>query len=186
MDTRNTLISKATQLVRRSGYAGFSYAHLSDVIGIRKASIHYHFPSKEDLGLGMVEAYREFLRAELEAISAREESAKNRLSAYAGLYSQSLHDGNGCLCGVLAAEFDNLPVAIQAAVTKFFDENAAWLEGVLLAGRRDGSMRRDIAATRLASMLLATMQGALSTARARGEPAVFDDAVAAAFAAIKA
>ena len=186
MDTRNALINEATHLVRRSGYAGFSYAHLSEVVGIRKASIHYHFPNKEDLGLEMVEAYREFFRGELETISAREDSAKNRLAAYADLYRQSLQDGDGCLCGVLAAEFDNLPVAVQAAIAQFFAENAAWLEGVLLAGRRDGSIRRDISATKLARMLLATLQGALTTARAHVQPAVFDDAVAAAVAAIKA
>jgi TetR/AcrR family transcriptional regulator, transcriptional repressor for nem operon len=186
MDMRDALINNATQLVRRSGYAGFSYSHLSDAVGIRKASIHYHFPNKEDLGLGIVEAYREFIRGELEEISAREQSAKNRLSAYADLYRKSLKDGNGCLCGVLAAEFDNLPSPVQAAVTLFFEENVAWLEGVLAAGRRDGSVRRDIPATKLAGMLLAMLQGAMTTARARKQSVVFDDAVAASFAAIKA
>ncbi len=186
MEMREALINEATQLVRRSGYAGFSYAHLSDVVGIRKASIHYHFPNKEDLGVGMVEAYRDFFRGELEAISTREASAKHRLAAYAELYRQSLKDGNGCLCGVLAAEFGNLPIAVQAVVTQFFEENAAWLEGVLSDGRRDGEVRRDISAAKLARMLLAALQGAMTTARAHAQSAVFDDAVTAALAAIKA
>ena len=38
-DTRATLIDDATTLVRRRGYAGFSYADLSEAVGIRKPSL---------------------------------------------------------------------------------------------------------------------------------------------------
>ncbi|HIE19064.1 TPA: TetR/AcrR family transcriptional regulator, partial [Candidatus Bathyarchaeota archaeon] len=35
------------------GYGGFSYSDLSKALGITKASIHHHFPSKEELGLAV-------------------------------------------------------------------------------------------------------------------------------------
>lgn len=180
MDMRQTLIDQATQLVRRSGYAGFSYADLSAVVGIRKASIHHHFATKEDLGLGMVEAYGETFKVELATISAKSATAIERLADYAALYRSAVKSGSGCLCGVLAAEFVMLPQAVQRAVKQFFDDNVQWLEGVLAAGRLRGEVGGDTANAKQARMLLATLQGAVLLARVSGDVATFDDAVAAA------
>ena len=55
-DTRAELLIQAETLVRGRGYAGFSYADLAEAVGIRKASIHHHFPTKVDLGAALVAA----------------------------------------------------------------------------------------------------------------------------------
>ena len=47
LDMRSTLIDVATGQVRRLGYSAFSYADLAAAVGIRKPSIHHHFPAKE-------------------------------------------------------------------------------------------------------------------------------------------
>ena len=58
-DTRMEIIDLAERLVRVRGYNGFSYRDLAEQIGIKTASIHYHFPTKADLGEAMVENERE-------------------------------------------------------------------------------------------------------------------------------
>src|SRR5512146_2029916 len=103
-DTRSTLIDVALGQVRRQGYSAFSYADLADAVGIRKPSIHHHFPTKEDLGVAIVADYTERFSEDLGRISARTTDVVKRLRAYAGLYREGIAAGQGCLCGVLASE----------------------------------------------------------------------------------
>ena len=71
---RGRLIAEAEMLVKRRGYSGFSYADLAAVIGISKASIHHHFPAKEDLGAALIGTYKERYDAALQAIWAESAS----------------------------------------------------------------------------------------------------------------
>ena len=57
MSTRALLLNEAEALLRTRGYAAFSYADLAERVGIRKASIHHHFRTKEELGVSLIDAY---------------------------------------------------------------------------------------------------------------------------------
>lgn len=185
MDTRATLIDRAIGIARRTGYAGFSYGDLSAAVGIRKASIHYHFPTKGDLGVAMVETYDQAFARLLAMIAAAETARAKRLQRYADVYRGGLRDGNGCLCGVFAAEASELPEPVGAAVRAFFDRCTGWLEEVLAGGRGEGDNERDeMAVRRQARMVLATVQGATLVACAQGDVETFDAAVAAVIAAL--
>jgi len=176
-DTRATLIDDATTLVRRRGYAGFSYADLSEAVGIRKPSIHHYFPLKEDLGAAIVDAYTTAFAERLEEISATSRNTRKRLESYAALYREGLAAGEGCLCGVLASELAGLPTKVRSGVERFFALNLDWLEQVL---RDDGTARRSRgpdAARRRATTVLSTFQGAVFVALAMGTPDTFDAAV---------
>ena len=56
-DTRAELLTQAELLIRTRGYSGFSYADLAEGVGIRKASIHHHFPAKSDLATALLRAF---------------------------------------------------------------------------------------------------------------------------------
>ena len=58
-DRKTEIVAAASELIQRYGYDSFSYKDLSTKLGITKAGIHHHFPSKEDLGLAVCEAARE-------------------------------------------------------------------------------------------------------------------------------
>jgi TetR/AcrR family transcriptional regulator, transcriptional repressor for nem operon len=168
LDMRSTLIDVATGQVRRLGYSAFSYADLAAAVGIRKPSIHHHFPAKEDLGAAIVAAYTEHFSEQLARIDAKTGDMIERLRAYARLYREGLEARRGCLCGVLASEVAVLPQRVQASVRQFFDLHLRWLERVL----RDGVEPR-----REARTVLAAYQGALFLALSLEEPAAFDQAV---------
>ena len=53
--TANRILDVAERLVQLRGYNAFSYADVAKAVGIRKASLHYHFATKGDLGLALVE-----------------------------------------------------------------------------------------------------------------------------------
>lgn len=177
-DTRSTLIEIATGQVRRQGYAGFSYAHLASLAGIRKPSIHHHFPLKEDLGVAIVKAYTEQFSGRLDDIETRKQTAIDRLRAYGALYREAVAAGHACLCGVLASETAILPESLQDAVRQFFQLQLRWLERSLKGGASEGSLRSDVQPRQEARTILATLQGAMFIALSLEEPASFDQALA--------
>lgn len=177
--TRARLIANAEAIVRKRGYAGFSYADLAEAVGIRKASIHHYFPTKEDLGAALVEAYRDRYENALAAIWEKSESGISRIEAYAGFYREGLRQGQGCLCGVMACERGVLPERLQDAIARFFKEHLSWLERVLDAGIRSGTVRRDLEPSKEARLVLVTLQGALMLGHLSGREEGFDATVAA-------
>jgi TetR/AcrR family transcriptional repressor of nem operon len=177
LDMRSSLIDVAIGQVRRQGYSAFSYADLAGVAGIRKPSIHHHFPTKEDLGVALVASYTERFSSELARIDGAHAKAGDRLRAYARLYREGLGVEQGCLCGVLASEIGVLPARVQAGVRQFFQLNLRWLERVLAEGRAAGEVDRQAEPRRDARTILATFQGAILVALSLEQPAAFDHAV---------
>ena len=49
------IVDAAQGLIQEVGYNGFSFEHISQAVGMRKASVHHHFASKADLGVAVVQ-----------------------------------------------------------------------------------------------------------------------------------
>lgn len=177
-DTRSTLVDEATSLIRTRGYSGFSYADLSSAIGVRKASVHYHFPTKEDLGVEVVEAYSADFASRLDRIAAGDGDMLGRLGDYAALYGAGLPDEKICLCGALAAEAEAVPERVREANARFFAANLEWLTGILEDGARAGQLRAGANPVHAARGILACLEGALLVARAMRDAAIFTEATA--------
>lgn len=133
-DTRDSLMRTAESLLRSKGYAAFSYADLAEAVGIRKASIHHHFPAKEDLGLAVVQAYVERMVQSYDDICHRHSSVEVRLAAFADWFMAGAKEGRLPLCGALAAEMAVLPPRLQALTRNFFRIQLQWLQKVLDEG----------------------------------------------------
>src|SRR5450755_4498567 len=99
------VLDVAEQLAQMRGYNGFSYADIATQLGVTKASLHYHFPSKAELGRALVGRYRGVFGAELELIDRQSTDPREKLRKYVGLYESVLSNDRMCLCGMLAAEY---------------------------------------------------------------------------------
>ncbi|MET9480839.1 TetR/AcrR family transcriptional regulator [Streptomyces sp. NPDC006638] len=188
--TRTQLLDAATSVVRRRGYAAFSYADLAEAVGIRKPSVHHHFPTKADLALEMVSRYSGDFLARLR--SARQDAAEQGgpgavglLEFYAGLYREGLQDGRACLCATLAAEAEAVPEEARRAVARFFTANADWLTGLIAQGIASGELAATTDPGRAARGFLSAVQGAMFTARALGDVSYFDGVAASAVEALR-
>ncbi|WP_395665004.1 TetR/AcrR family transcriptional regulator [Methylocella sp.] len=164
-ETRERLLACGEALARSRGFNGFSYADLAAAVGVRTASIHYHFPTKADLGLALVARYDARYDAAMEAIARETPDAARRVRAYAGLYLKGLEDNLGCLCAVLAASPDVLSLEMRAAVAAFFEKHVVWLARVIEQGRADGTARPGAAAEPLARAIICLLEGALMMER---------------------
>lgn len=177
--TRDTLIESSTRLIRRRGYSAFSYADLAAEVGIRKPSIHHHFPTKEDLGQAIVAAYTERFCERLDAIAAAGGGRERQIQAYADIYREALRADQACLCGMLASEVSVLPERVRVGVTRFFDRNIRWLEQVLGLARDGKAKTADPKVHEQAVGILSALQGGLFVARLLGKRGVLEDAIAA-------
>jgi TetR/AcrR family transcriptional repressor of nem operon len=169
LGTATRILDSAELLVQRRGFNGFSYANVAAELGITKATLHYHFAGKAQLGEALIERYANRFAAALEQIDAAGEDAAGRLGAYSGIYTEVIRAKRMCLCGMLAAEYDTLPTPMRAAVIRFFDYNENWLTAVLQQGRGDGTLRLDGSAREAARALIAGLEGAMLVARPYGE-----------------
>ena len=177
-ETAQHILDVAQDLVRSRGYSAFSYADISKQVGIRKASIHYHFPSKEELGKELVKRYRTAFQQKLKAIEQSESDPQKQLQLFVGLYRSGLSACQMCLCGMLSAEIEVLPDSVREEVRAFLSVAQNWLTNVLAAGEAAGCLQPRIAPATEASLLLATVQGAQLIARTAADSLATFDGIA--------
>ena len=168
----------AEKLAQTRGYNGFSYADIAAQLGVTKASLHYHFPSKAELGRALIERYRVVFGAALATIDQQTKNPHKKLKQYVGLYNSVLSNERMCLCGMLAAEYATLPAPMRRGLTLFFDANEGWLTAVLKDGLRAGVFLFREPAKERARALLGALEGAMLLARSYGSPRRFELAAA--------
>ena len=166
-DTATQLLDTAQRLVQERGYNAFSYKDLAEAVGIRTASIHYHFPSKAHLGVAMVERYTNDLNEGLSAIDRDAPSNATKLKEFIALYSKTEASGAICLCGSLASDRETLPAELQDAVSRYLERSETWLTSTLAQGAEQGEFKLSNDAADLAASLLSSLQGGLILARSR-------------------
>ena len=165
---KDKLLEVASELVQKRGYNDFSYADLAGIIGIKTASIHYHFPSKADLGRSLAQRYTKKFMTTLG--DPKLPSLKNALEKYIVTFKNSLRSGRMCLCGMIGAEIESVPSEIAEEIKRFFQENEVWLISVLT---HDGIPLKT--ASKLAKTLIAALEGGMIMARVKQDLKVFDD-----------
>lgn len=178
-DTKTALLKEAEILIRSRGYSGFSYADLSAVVGVTKATIHHHYATKELLAAAALEAYTARYAEGLEKIEADVPNALDRIEAYGRLYTDGINRGLGCLCAALAADLDVLPIALRAGTMAFFKSHLIWLERVYEKGLDLGELSIDLNPAEAARLIVATMEGSLLVERMLSKQHGFELSLAA-------
>jgi len=172
-DTRTRVLDVAERLVQTRGFNGFSYADISVEVGISKASLHYHFPTKAELVGCLVERYEHDFHLAVSRIDNSHDHALDRLKAYSEIYVRVLKADRMCLCGMLAADYTTLPDVIQKRVLKFFQFNEDWLTSALSRGRARKEITFAGKPSEAAHLLVSTLEGAMLLARAHKDIARF-------------
>jgi TetR/AcrR family transcriptional repressor of nem operon len=172
-DTREIIMATARPVVQAHGYGGLSFRELAKAIGVKSASIHYHFPTKGDLGAALAQAYARDAQQELNQLWEQERDPATCLRRYVAIFRKALENDNRmCLCGFMAAEYHDLPDAVKAEVARFADINTVWLTMILTA---QGDTAE--AAQQRALAIFAAIGGAQLAARSRADIGLFDSVV---------
>ncbi|MEP2783522.1 MAG: TetR family transcriptional regulator C-terminal domain-containing protein [Pseudoruegeria sp.] len=168
-DKAVAIMNSARGLMMDRGYNGFSFRDVAAEVGIKSASIHYHYATKADLAKATAKAYRLSFSKVLKGLG--EGSAPDRLRGYGALFVTTLRDQGGlCLGGVLAADAMTLPEEVRAEVTQFFDAQHHWVAAVLQEGQSKGEIRKDLDAAAFAKTFVSSLEGAMMVARGIKQP----------------
>ena len=168
-NSREAILAAAKRTAQAHGYSGLNFRDLAVEVGIKAASIHYHFPSKADLGAAVARRYWEDTAAGLEAMSAEIPDPVGCLRQYPSTFRKALENDNRmCLCSFMAAEYDDLPEAVKQEVRAFADVNVAWLSRVLSAAAVVGESEPR------ARAIFAAVAGAQLMARSRSDISLYD------------
>lgn len=176
-DMREAIMAAARAAVQARGYNALSFRDLAAEVGIKSASVHYHFPTKGDLAVALARRYTEEGEAFLAEIIGASSDASWCMDQYTKIFRSALVNENRmCLCGIMSAELDNLPESVRAEVDRFTEMNVAWLGRVL-------SLARPGAATDVvdehAMAIFSAIEGAQLVARGRGRIDVYDRTIEA-------
>jgi TetR/AcrR family transcriptional regulator, transcriptional repressor for nem operon len=177
--TAEEILDIAEFLIQTRGYSAFSYQDISVKLGIRKASIHYHYPTKAELGCAVVERYvSTFEQALAQMESDPAKSSKDIFEFFTQpFFAFADTPDRICLCGALAGEILALPLAMREMVDNFFVRQQAWLTRLLKRGLADGSFQFSLSSTKMARTIFGALHGALLVKRATGHANALRDVV---------
>lgn len=173
------IVAHARSLLETGGYNSFSYADISERVKISKASIHHHFPGKAELVRVLVARYRQEARDGMTLLDQQLADPLAELKAYADYWSTCISGGTAsfCICAMLATELSTIPEEVAQEVRGHFQDLAEWLTTVLEKGHAQGQFHLQGNAAVEARTFMATVHGAMLSARGFGDPQIFQQLV---------
>lgn len=169
--TVDEILDVGQELIQTVGFDGFSYRDIADRVGIKSASVHYHFPAKTDLAHAVAEKYRVDFNASVNELESRGLSPLDQLAGFAGIFQRTLEGLNRvCLCAMLASEAGSVPTTVNEETQKFFNEQQAWISKTISAGIDSGEIAESAQPIAFAKTFLSALEGAMIMARAMERP----------------
>ncbi|MFM9922490.1 TetR/AcrR family transcriptional regulator [Variovorax sp. H27-G14] len=190
--TREQILSVARGFVETRSYLGFSFQDVADAVGVRKASLYHHFPTKEALGIAVI---REATQGFKDWDTARSREPSDALESYFRMYRNTLRAGSAvCPAGALAPGWGVINEELRQAVQELRNTQVTWLTGVLGAlgsvhakepqsaksskSTKSAKAPKPPSVASQAAYVFSVCQGALLSARMTGRVDDFDDAIA--------
>lgn len=174
-DTREEILNLARELTQTRSFNWLSYQDLSNQLEIRKASIHYHFPTKTDLGVELLKGYRKRFNSWCEKERQKKLTPLQALDAYLDFFRKVLGDADRvCPGGIFSLEWNTLPDEMKSEVKALFADHRRFLEGIIKSGRRSGDIKNTGTVEEQIAFIGAAAQGALQIARIYGSPTTFN------------
>ena len=171
VDTKTRILDVAQDLIQRLGVNGMSYRDISEVVGIRKASIHTHFPKKDDLLVALLDRYNDQTLRVLDGIIASGDSPEVKLRRYFGLYEATICSGQQdkvCLYAMVGAELATLNHPLVDRFRNFYHQNVARIAVILDEGRQSKDFEFIGDSVDTADLVFSALEGGMLIARADG------------------
>ena len=160
-DAKTAIMDAAERRMQQGGFGGFSFREIAADVGIKSSSVHYHFPTKEDLAAAVIRRWAEYTS---ELIDKELEKDPDPIRVWTKAFrGTAFSDAHMCPCTVLAAASQGLPEQVAKEVKGFFK----MCQDKLVAAGLSPSKAAEV---------LSTITGALVLANAFGDTAEYDRA----------
>ena len=178
-DTAERILDAAHMLIADRGYAAFSYADIAERIEVSKATIHHHFPAKEDLAIAVLRRHRFRLVENLSLLDGAVAEPLERLTRYMRHWETCIRKQTEpmCIAALLGAELPSLPVDVAKETKLHFVALHDWLQKTMELGLKQRTIRLIKSASIEAELVMATVHGAMVSARVYQSSKVFGQIV---------
>ncbi|GAA6154277.1 TetR/AcrR family transcriptional regulator [Pseudoteredinibacter isoporae] len=184
-ETAHKVLDVAERYTQTRGFNAFSYKDLQREVGVKTSSIHYYFPTKQDLAFSMTERYIEHFRCRLDDIAQQRSQGIARLEALGQLYVSVVKEGKFCMCGMLASDMLALPDEVNDKLVEFFQLMENWVTVSIELGKEQGHIKDTINCRPAAAHFLAALEGGMLIARSKKRPEYFEDIISEALMQMK-
>lgn len=166
MNTRESIIRMARRLVVSKGFNAFSYADIAQSVGIKTASVHYHFPTKTHLGVAVIRHHADAFGQLRESLKDKEPPVK--LESFFSIYTNLLSKNQVCIVGSLATDLHTVDMEIRRELGLLTGLILQWLTDILEEGRTKNHFHFTVPARTKALMIITNMLGMLQVTRLTG------------------
>ncbi|MBC7429138.1 MAG: TetR/AcrR family transcriptional regulator [Bacteriovorax sp.] len=168
-DTKTQALNLAKSYLQTLGFNGFSFQTIADALGIKKASLHYYFASKEDMGLAVMDDY--VVGHKVWAKKVHELPSKIKLEKMVKGFCALNSKKRDMICpvGSFSSDFNTVTPKMKKKIKQFHFLIRDWLMEAIDQGKKEGTIKRSLDTETGADWFLSTLQGAIQIARLRGE-----------------
>ncbi|MGL1932314.1 MAG: TetR/AcrR family transcriptional regulator [Desulfotalea sp.] len=177
-DTRNKILDVADDLIQRVGLNAMSYKHISDAVGIRKASIHHHFPKKEDLVDELLKRCEVSYGNRYRKIADGNGVASEKLQKIAAVFAEGLSNKKLCLIGSISSNNNTLHDSSCFILQNSIKNTISIFAAIFEQGRIEKSLNFEGSDEEAGFALFSFLVGAQTLARSLGGAQQFQAAVA--------
>lgn len=179
--TRQRIVEQAAPVFNTFGYSGTSMAELTKATGLEKGGIYNHFPSKEALALAAFDYAVGVITAQLGAVVAGKASARERLLAVLAFFADYVERppvAGGCPILNTAVEADDTEPALRERAQAAMNQLQKLIGVTVKQGVATGELRPDADPRTVATILTATVEGAIMLGRLYQDPTPMQRVVA--------
>ena len=172
--TREHIVEQAAGLFNRKGYAGASLADIMEATGLQKGGIYRHFESKEALAVEAFEYAVQRMGTRFAEAVAGSDSAIDRLRAIVGVFAELPTNPpvpGGCPVMNAAIENDDGNPLLRERVRSAMDGLRGLVKRTAERGIARGELRADLDVEALATVMTATLEGAVMLSKLYDDPA---------------
>lgn len=174
--TKVAIMDVAERAIVQHGYKSMSFRDVAAEVGIKSASVHYHFPTKGDLSAAIMQRYRERFAERLVLPKKKRQAAQKALNKFIDGFKEIIVDqDNMSLCTVLAAEKNILDEVTQKELAEFYELIVDWLATVVSYMKKNWMTTDE--ARHYACQIFASLHGASVLVKATGDPSFFEHAM---------
>lgn len=177
--TRDRLVHAARDLIHDATFADVSVDDVCRAAGVNKGSLYHFFPSKDALGMAVLDQNWAMMAAVLDRAFEPDIPPLDRIDRFVTQFQGMLAGmgdrfgrSPGCPLGNMAAEFSTQEPAMRRRLTVIFDDYTTYFSNAIAQARQVGDVPRGVDPDRAATAVVAYIQGMAALAKTYDDPSV--------------
>ncbi|WP_134684332.1 TetR/AcrR family transcriptional regulator [Brevibacillus migulae] len=167
-DRKSQIIDLTLHLIQEKGYVAFSYDDLAKKLGVTKASIHYHFEKKEDLGIAVCNRLEQQLKDMFYTMTHTYVDLEKKLHFYVTKKAERIKENEICLISALQKDYESLPAHLQEKLASLSRMELTYMIDLFQEAKAKGLLKETVDPVAVAAIFLSCVKGALQYKRVMG------------------